>query len=945
MFKRTRLCTGLLLAFGSGAMLAPQVVLAQASTGEVARVEVTGSLIRRIEGEAALPVVIIKVEDLARAGVTNAEQAVQFITQSQGGTVTSGSVSGTNGAAAYADLRSLGSQRTLVLLNGKRVVSNPFATSAVDLNTLPLAAVERIETLPDGASSIYGTDAIAGVINFITRKDYRGGQISAQTQITEAGGGNVHSASVLGGIGDMGTQGWNITGALSVRKQEVMRGDERAFSLSSYQPDKGFNGTSPTTFPANYSQGPAPGSPTGTPSTVANANPTSPNCLPPSSISVPEANGSVIRCFADTQVFTNTVPLQNQHSLFLRGALALGQDHTASLEYFYSHNHVRTLIAPSPEGGLTLPQTSPFYPGNGLYPAAPGLDPTRPVAVAWRTTVLGSRSGEQKNDTQRLVGGLEGSFGAWDYQAALMTSNSEVTNTFLNGYPTTLPLRAGVAGCLTTGFTASTGACAPGSELIVNGQRIYLNPFGDQTPEGLAYMQANTVLGQVQDGEAKLHSATGSVSRSFGSLAGGAMTVALGAELRKEEMIYNTNVPLVSQAASSGLAGSGAVREGDRDVKAVMLEFNFPVLKGLDIGAAVRHDSYSDFGSTTNPKLSVRWQPTQMLLLRGSANTGFTAPTLTQLYAPNATTFTANRFNDPVLCPGGVPAAGAVPSRDCGIQFQRLTGGNPDLTAEKSKAWTLGFVLQPTPQLSFGIDYWNYYIEDSISSGIAETSVFADPVKYAALYIRCSQADPARVNLLAACQNTGAVDPLAYILNTNLNLGDFKTSGIDVQVNWASGPTAWGRFTASARGSYVTKYEFQNEPGGTWFNPLGNYNPQFGGPVIRYQQVTTIGWEHGNWSTLLGNRFVNGYRDQNSQGAPFNVAPFNTRKVGDYSVFDLSVSYTGIKGLTLGVGVLNLFDQDPPFTNQVGRFQARGYDDRFHNPLGRRYQLSAKYDF
>jgi iron complex outermembrane receptor protein len=109
--------------------------------------------------------------------------------------------------------------------------------------------------------------------------------------------------------------------------------------------------------------------------------------------------------------------------------------------------------------------------------------------------------------------------------------------------------------------------------------------------------------------------------------------------------------------------------------------------------------------------------------------------------------------------------------------------------------------------------------------------------------------------------------------------------------------------------------------------------------------VTTIGWEHGNWSTLLGNRFVNGYRDQNSQGAPFNVAPFNTRKVGDYSVFDLSVSYTGIKGLTLGVGVLNLFDQDPPFTNQVGRFQARGYDDRFHNPLGRRYQLSAKYDF
>jgi iron complex outermembrane receptor protein len=167
-----------------------------------------------------------------------------------------------------------------------------------------------------------------------------------------------------------------------------------------------------------------------------------------------------------------------------------------------------------------------------------------------------------------------------------------------------------------------------------------------------------------------------------------------------------------------------------------------------------------------------------------------------------------------------------------------------------------------------------------------------------------------------------------------------RTQGVDLQANWASGATRQGRFTASVRGSYVSKYEFQTEPGGRWFNPLGNYNPQFAGPVIRYQQVTTVGWEGRAWSSLLSNRLVKGYRDQN-----FTPAPFNDNTVGDYSVFDLSVTYQGIKGLTLQAGILNLFDTDPPFTNQLSRFQARAYDDRFHNPLGRTYQVSAKYRF
>ena len=910
MLRMNLISRSLWLAFGGSAMLFADLSFAQ--TESTQRVEVTGTLIRRIAGEAALPVTTLNLDELQKAGVTNAEQAVKFITQQQGGQVTSSSVSSTNGAAAYADLRSIGAQRTLVLLNGKRVAANPFNVVGTDLNTLPLSAIARIEVLADGASSIYGTDAVAGVINFITRKDYRGATISATAQITEAGGSNVSSGTVLGGVGDLGSQGWNVLGGLNIRDQKPMTGIQREFSKTAYQPALGFNATSPTAFPANYSQ-------TGT---VTNANPASPACQPPGSISVPETSGARIRCFEDTQVFTNTVPVQDQYSLFLRGSLALGKDNVASLEYFKSYNHVRTRIAPSPEAGLTMNPSSPFYPGNGITPANPALDKTRPISIAWRTTALGSREGEQKNNTQRLVAAIDGSMAGWDYQLSALTSNAKVENFFLNGYPMTQPLRNGVAGL----------AGAP-----------FLNPFGDQSAAGLAYLVQNQVLGKVQDGESKMSSAAATVSRPIFELPGGPLTLALAVEARKEEMVYNTDVPKVSQAASSGLAGSGATRQGSRDISALALELNAPVLKGLEFGFSVRGDHYSDFGSTVDPKVSVRYQPNDIVLLRGSANKGFVAPSLYQLYLPNSTTFTATRYNDPVLCPNGVPTAAAVPSRDCGLQFQQLQGGNAGLKPEKSKAWTVGMVLQPTNQFSFGFDYWRYTIKSSIST-IGEQSIFADPTKYASLFVRCSQAPAARQAAIGACQVPGG-DPLAYVINTFLNLGDIRTSGIDLQANWNGARTADGRFTASVRGSYVTKYEFQVEPGGVWFNPNGVYNAQFGGPVIRYQQVTTVGWEKGPWSTLVANRYQSGYRDQNSQGAPFNVAPFNTNQVSEYVLFDASVSYTGFKNLTLSAGILNVFDMDPPFTNQVSRFQARGYDDRVHNPLGRTYQLSARYEF
>ena len=616
------------------------------------------------------------------------------------------------------------------------------------------------------------------------------------------------------------------------------------------------------------------------------------------------------------------IPEQEQWSAFLRGALALGDHNTLSAEYFWARNTIFQQIAPSPEGGLTMRPVSPFYPGNGITPITnPALNPAQNISVSWRTTVLGPRTTETENNTQRFVLGLDGSAAGWDYNVAALWSNAKITNTFTNGYPKTQPLRNGVSG--TSG--------AP-----------FLNPFGDQTAAGLAYMQANQVLGEMQNGEGNLWQIGGVGSTQFGSLAGGPMSLALGAEFRREDMVYNTNVAEASQAASSGLAGAGALREGDRDIWAAALEMNFPVLKNLELGLAVRYDDYSDFGGTTNPKVSFRYTPVDMLLLRGSYNTGFAAPSMTNLYLPQQTTFTATRYNDPVLCPNGVvnAAAGGIASRDCGIQFQQLQGGNADLQPETSDAWTVGFVLQPTAEVSFGMDYWNYHIEDSISV-LGDQTIFADPTKYASLYVRCSQAPAARQQAIGACQVPGG-DPLAYVINTNQNLGDVETSGIDWQFNWTGAANEWGRLNLGIRGTYVLNYEFQVEPNGTWYNPVGNYNAQFAGPVLRYQQVTSFGWQWQAWSVNLFNRYQSGYFDQN--GGSVSV-PYRQHTVGKSSIWNLSGTWTGYKGLTLQAGVLNLLNTDPEFTNQASRFQARGYDDRFSNPLGRTWTLAAKYSF
>jgi iron complex outermembrane receptor protein len=915
MFKKTRIDRALALVFGGSlafGALAPES-LAQ-------RVEITGSSIRQISSETALPVTVLKVDELAKAGVTNAEQALAFVTSNQSAVNSARSVGESNGGASFADLRGLGPARTLVLLNGKRLVMNPYdsgtSPSAVDLNTIPYGAVDRIEVLNDGASALYGSDAIAGVVNFITKTEYQGLTLTGSAQLpTSSGGGQVYDISVTGGIGSLSEQKWNLFGGLTYRKQRPLSALDRGYASSADIPNRGVFYSSGTTFPANYFQ----------PATLPDAvfNPTAPGCDPPNSLS----GGDL--CFFDYVRFLNIIPEQEQVSAIVKGTLAVNNDNTVSLEYVQGNNKLTGVVAPTTIS-WSMPSTNPFYPGGpglGGVPGTPanttpGFDPNASIDLDWRTVSLGSRVSTFDNKTERLLLDWQGAYKNWFYSAAILQSNSDVTNTFNGGYVNESAIRAGLEGTAIPGGTTA----AP-----------WLNPFGNQTSAGQAYMNSQRITGQVQRAEGKLFGIKAEASGEVYQLPAGPLTMGVGIEYYRDRVDYTNNFTLIREAASSGLDGTEDA-SGSRNWFGLFAEFNIPVVKNVDVNLAARYDDYSDFGGTFNPKASIRWAPSKQLLFRGSVNTGFRAPSLFQAYSPNSVTNTAgNRLNDPVLCPGGVvdTAAGGVAGRDCEQTFYQQLGGNTELEPETSTAWSVGLVFQPTASSTVSIDYWNYVVKDTISQ-VGENAIFDNPTAYASNFVRCSQLSAEERLDFTSCGIAGG-DPLAYIINTNQNLGNYKTSGIDFSAGWRSQAYPFGRFSVGWQATWLLDYEYQFEDGGAYFNNLGVY---FNGQAIsRYRQVLNLGWQYENWTANLVNRYSRGYTDDNSF-----VDPANFNRVGATNTWDLAVTWSGIKGLVVTAGVTNLFDQEPPFSNQGTLFQV-GYDARYANPIGRAALLRASYTF
>ncbi|MEJ7667819.1 MAG: TonB-dependent receptor [Casimicrobiaceae bacterium] len=885
-FQRKKVATALGYALGVGGALSllPGLVIAQDI-----RVDVTGSNIKRVEGEGGLPVQTITRQDIERTGVQTSAELLTRITsnQSSGNYNDSQGIGNNLNGFAGASLRGLGFQRTLVLLNGRRVANFASAGTGVDVNSIPLAAVERVEILRDGASAIYGTDAVGGVINFILRRDFRGAELYGYYGDSEQGGGETFRGNVAGGYGDLSTQRFNVFGWFDFVDQKNLAANQRPFSRTAFLPADGVDRTSANSFPANVA------TPAGT------RNPANPACIPP--LSFPTTR-SPRQCRFD---FAATIDIQPPSEKLNTGGQFVWQflpDHQLFLEGSYSKNKFDYIISPTPVSSaitpngepIDLPPTSPFYPA--AFAAANGLA-GKPLSVSYRTFELGGRATSAENEQTRGVVGVRGVFRTWDYQASFNYNENEARSDF-------------------TGGTLSTALFVPAFATGL------INPFGPNNAAGLALLRSTQVFGNEYVNTAKVKQFEFKTSNEIYKLPAGPLSIAFGGEYREEEL-QQINSPVSNSGDIVG--GSGMIPSvfGDRDVYAFFAEANIPIVKNVEVQLAVRYDDYSDFGETTNPKVAIRWQPSNQLLLRASYGKGFRAPGLDDLFTPPGRTNTGDSYDDPLRCPITNSAF------DCNLQLDRIFGGNRNLKPERSEQYSAGIVWEPNNIVSIGVDYFFIKVEDTIGV-IGDQTIFTDP-RYISLITR--RPPDAQFPTLP-----GRIDA---IVDTLQNIGKIETSGIDIDVAARFPSQPWGQVTARFNATYTIKYDFTDALG-IKHEVVGDRDPVVAdtGVISRWKYYLNLDYNRGPWGVTVAQNYQHHYLEP-------DISPGATREfrtVGTYSVWDLSGRYTGFKNTTLTLGVRNLFDRDPPFTSQGATFQV-GYDRTYADPLGRFYYGSVRYAF
>jgi iron complex outermembrane recepter protein len=846
------------------------------------RVEITGTSIRRLAAESSLPVTTIRASDFVKQGLTTAQEVLNSIPMNQTSTVSASAVGAGTGGRAVADLRGLGGDKTLVLLNGRRLANHPYFADTVDLNIIPVSALERVEVLRDGASAIYGTDAIGGVINFITKRSVQGAAISFEGyEPVRSGGGAEQRLNLSGGYGDLGRDGYSMFGVLDWHQQTALASTERSFSNTGVRPERGQNQTSRTTFPANFfsSLGVA-----GNPGFAS-------GCRPPDTL--PATDGSGL-CEFDFTQFIDDIPKTTQFSLLGKVNKKFGPDHTGSLEYLHSRATTISRVAPPPLSGIGVIMTaaSRYYPGAGTVPAVAGLT-GEPLDINWRPMETGRRTSFDSSMSDRLLASLEGSYAGWDYSTGLSHSIGRARSSFTGGYVIDQRIIDGVGAGI-------------------------LNPFGPQSPAGLDFLDNSLLIGEYLHARINSSALDAHASREIGTLAGGPLAVALGAEYRHDKATYLVNRDLAGQASSSGFADAQD-QSGSRNIYAVFGEVNAPLIKDLELNFAARYDHYSDVGGSFNPKVSLRYQPVKQVLLRASANKGFRAPTLFDLFGPQTVTNTSDNYDDPRLCPNGTPIPGANPSIACNQQQNIRQGGNPNLSPEHSRTWSAGIVYEPTRALTLSADYWHIKLKDQIKA-LPEQIIFGDFAKYQNLFVY----DPTGTRLL-------------YVIDTTTNLGEIRTRGLDLSVLYRLPQNPIGTVSVSADGTYVNQYLFQSERGGAFTENAGRYPADV--PVFRWRHNLVLTVARGDWAYNLSNRYMSHYEDQNT-----TVDPQFQGKVKHYSIWSVSATYTGNKHMELTAGIKNLFDATPPFSNQITTFQ-QGYDPRFTDPLGFTMYMRATYKF
>lgn len=991
--KFTRVFLGCGVAMGALAMPAygQDITSANAPAAEEkeAQIIVTGSRIKRDPNDSALPLTIITNDDIAKNGIANPEQLTMFLTSNGTGPdnlasnsdVVTGAQRGTNGLSA-ANLRGQGSAATLILLNGRRVAAHGLSGGAVDVNQIPFAAMERVEVLKDGASAIYGTDAIGGVINYITKKSYQGFGMQGSSDVTQHGGGNIYRLSAIVGFGDLNDQGINVMASVSYSWNQRLRGSQRDF-VNGNQPLRGlaidtrgtpiatiFNtGTSPYT-PIN----PITGLHTATltngltllaPDGVTNAVGGGINTLDlPGGAGCNTMDGGMpydevlwaapsagYACAWDTgRAAALQQPIETL-TYYGRGIISLGGGHEISAEITGSSaksaksfsnaqisSNVTSSTAKLPVAYPLNPLTQTTYDAifNSLLAAFPGSAAAlnanygRPLGYRWRCIPCGPRQYNTSTNTLRAYLALEGPLPieGWDYKVGASHAQSESSSLLGSGYYYRGSI--GTTGAPDPMAPTAPGASSPGLVGLLNSG--ILNPFSlTQTAQALAGLEAVSANGTtLYGGRYTVKEIDASIAGPLFDLPGGKAQIAAGIDYRRETYSFNGSAadaagqPVIFLAAFDNV---NALTPKNRTVKAAYAELDLPIFDMLSVTGAFRIDDYSGFGTTTNPKVTAKFKPVDWLMFRGSYNTGFRVPSFNQIFngrTENVTNTGAN-IADPLTCP--TPTAPVSTNPGCAlITPEYITGGNPILGPETAKQYSVGVVFKPSRDFSISVDWWKISAENTI-----QLFSFRQLLENYTLFPEKFTRD-----------SSGA---LIEIDSTWANAGARSTQGLELAIRAAT-QALGGRLSAGLDGSYLLEKKERLTKTAPWSaSQIGVFT--FTGDLgLRWKHNAFVNWSNDDVSLTFSQIFRKGYKNGALPGS--TAAPEYNAMVKDYVVYNLSAAYTGLApGFKLTAGIKNLFDTDPPFAITYEGLSGAGgsWEPRVADPRGRSFTIAVEVKF
>ena len=912
------------------------------------KVEITGSSIKRVEAETALPVEVLTRETIERLGVTNAEQLMMDITSTTGvgGLVTAQNAGQQTYGQSAVSLRGLGAQRTLVLVNGRRLANfAPSSPPSVDINAIPTSAIDRVEILQDGASSVYGSDAVAGVINVILRKNYQGFEGSGYVGTpTHPGGGQIEKLGFVTGFGDYNEDRFNWLISADAEHDNPLYGYSRSFANSSW--DQAIYDSSAT--PSGNVSGPwVIGVPYGLQpnisaiASVGYGNPlqATNNCAsggPQQKLDTSNAfqAAGIVTCRFNAAWFVPLVPDIDRVDLVSNFSFKLNASTKLYSELLYAHTRTVLQEQPSPynpdffttdtafkgsgfDPTLLILPSNPYYPSawlksvagtvfgaplGGLGPAAlNGATPNmvgQPIAVTYRAYDGGPRVHTDLADQFRLIAGINGTAGAWEYDAALMFNQSRVEEDTNDGYQLMLPLVK-----LLDGAQSGPNAFDP-----------WVYP---QNPTLAAQIRGTNYDGMVANSVYSTSSADGKVTRSLATLPGGSMELAVGADFVRESFDLESSGP-AQLGDISGYGNPILPFSHQRLDEAAYAEIDAPFVRMLEADLSVRFDHYEATGSATSPKISFRFQPVDQVVMRASAGKGFRAPSLVELYQPDFVGTTA-------IIPD--PGNHNIPG-----QYPEEFGGNANLKPEKSTQDSIGFVIEPNKHFSFSEDYFSIRVYDAIEN-LSPGSVLLLALHGVSPYTSEVQRNPLTNTLL-------------LVQTLNLNIGTESAAGWETNFRWRSDDYSFGRITTTLTGTYMSRFDV-SQPDGTVQHSVAKTVDQFdnaltatqnGGVVMRWRHNLEALLEEHNWSASIIQHYQAGYADATDNlGNPHNV--------GSFSTYDLEYAYTAMKNVRLQLGVKNILDTPPPVIAGTGVYFQGGYDPTYYDARARFVYASLTYKF